>query len=83
MNFDDFIGQGYSEYKRTMIAEKEKTVLNSLKNRLITDYTVHECYAVENVSNPGTVTVVLTVSIIPITLLEPIKISIKKTAVLT
>lgn len=83
MNFDDFIGQGYSEYKRTMIAEKEKTVLNSLKDRLITDYTVHECYAVENVSNPGTVTVVLTVSIIPITLLEPIKISIKKTAVLT
>lgn len=81
LNFDDYIGQGYSEYKRTMIAEKEKTILNSLKDYLIEDYTVHECYAIKNTSHPGTVTVVLSVSIIPISLMESIKISIKKTAV--
>lgn len=83
INFDDYIGQGYSEYKRAMIAEKEKTILNSLKGYLIEDYTVHECYAVKNVSYPGTVTVILTVSIIPLGLMESVKISIKKAAVIS
>lgn len=82
INFDDYIGQGYSEYKRTMIAEKEKTILGSLKNYLIEDYTVHECYAVKNAFCPGTVTVILTVSVIPIGVMESVKISIKKTAVI-
>lgn len=83
INFDDYIGQGYSEYKRAMIAEKEKTILESLKNRVISDYTVHECYAVQNTSYPGTVVVILTVSIVPIGIMEEVKISIKKSAVLT
>lgn len=82
IDFDDYIGQGYSEYKRAMIAEKEKTILESLKNRIISDYTVHECYAVQNTSYPGTVVVILTVSVVPIGIMEEVKISIKKSAVL-
>jgi len=75
IEFNEFIGKGYTEYRRVRIQEKLAKYLEDQIGKTIYDFNINSVYATKTKQHPGTVTVYCDFSVWPLNCIAECRIS--------